>query len=282
MAYAQDKYAHIREPYFEVWIGGKKLSSERHKLIEEVRYEDHATGSDIATVIIVDPLYDLIGDPMFVRKTPLKIVGGYRLDNRTMLDGYISAVDYTFPEDGAPTITIHAMDNSQKMDRKLVKRTFKKMSRKAIIEQIARENGFGFESKGGNAKSSKVEDSTSQSKESDIQFITQLAEECNMIVYVEGNTIHLEERAYTEAPQGTLAYRKAPFNIITFTPRFVQKEIPEEEEESDIDGDGELDTGTADNSTPRASVGADGTSYGDTGRLEYKDGDLYLDGEPVD
>lgn len=283
MSYAQDKYKHLREPMFEVWIGGKKLSEARHRLIEEVRYEDHATGSDIVTITIVDPLYELIGDPMIVRKTAVKVVGGYRLDNRVMLEGYISMVDFNFPDDGTPTVVITAMDSSQKMDRKLVKRTFKKTTRKAIIGQIAAENGLGFSSKGGNDKLTKVEDSLSQSNESDIQYVTQLANECDMIVYVEGETLYLEERAYTEAPQGTLAYRKAPFNIISFTPRYVQKDIPDEEEESDIDDAGETDTGTADNSTPRDAVGASGTPYGDdNGRLEYIDGDLYLDGAPVD
>lgn len=241
----------LREPYFEIWIDGKPLDPEINELVEEVIYEDHATGSDICSVTINDPEMKLISDPLFASETPFKLIGGYRLLRRVMLEGFISAVDYEFTEDGIPRLTIHAMDKSHIMDRVLRSRTFKKMSRYSVVQAIAKEYKFKF-SGNPNKKALEVEESIAQSNETDIQFLMNIANECDMIVYIKGDTLYFHERNFTTTPQATLTYRNYPFNLISFTPRLVQKEIPIVEQKQDVEKKtGKVTKSTATESTPR-------------------------------
>lgn len=279
-------YDQVRTPFFSIKVAGRELSEEKYKFVEEVTYEDHATGSDICSVTISDPNFEFISDPVFVTKAPFVLTGGYKLKNRKLLDGFISAVDYIFPEDNTPQFVIHAMDKSHKMDGLLKKRTWKNKSRLDVAKLIAQENGFTFSGQS-NKLSTKKEETISQSNQTDIEFIIGLAEECEMLVYVKDNKVHFHERNYAQYSSVTLAYRQNPFDIISFSPRVVQKDIPEEETESDISDKGKKETGKADSSTPTKTPANSGKplsqvqkDYGSPGSggsgssLVYRDGNL--------
>lgn len=279
-------YNTIRAPFFQITVAGKTLSDDRYRFIEEVTYEDHATGSDICSVTISDPNFEFISDPVFVTKAPFVLVGGYRMRHRKLLDGFISAVDYIFPEDNTPQFIIHAMDKSHKMDGLLKKRTWKNKSRYEVAKIVAQENGFTFS---GHATklSTKKEESISQSNQTDIEFIIGLADECELIVYIKDNTVYFQARSYMQSASSNFNYRKPPFDILSFSPRVVQKDLPEEEEDSDIDDKGKKQTGKADGSTPRTTPGnsgkplnqvqkdyGSGPQSGSGSKLVYSGGDL--------
>lgn len=280
-------HAHILEPYFALYVNDRKMSALRHSLVEEVTYEDHATGSDIASVVIADPMLECISDPIFASSTKFKIKGGYRLNHRTMLDGFISAVDYAFNDDGVPTMTLHIMDRTHILDVKLKSRTWENKSRYQIAQIIARENNFKF-SGTANKESNRKEETISQSDQSDIALLISMADECESIVYVKGNTLHWQERNFRARPQGTLRYKRAPFSLISFSPRFIQKDAPIEETKSDITATGsnagKNETGTATTqNTQRQNTGSNsgGSRSGKAAsdlRLEYSDGSLQQKG----
>jgi len=258
-------YETIKHPAFWIEIGGKRLSDFEHKFIEEVVYEDHATGSDICSVTISDPMFKFISDPVFAAKTKFKLIGGYMLKHREMMDGYITAVDYVFPEDNTPQLIIHAMDKSHEMDRVLKKRSWSNKTRYQVAQAIAKEYGLGFSGKA-NKHANKKEETISQSNQSDMELLISMADDCEMIVYVKGSTLHFRERDYGATPQQTLNYRKADFSLIEFSPRLVQKDIPEEIDEQNIDNKGKQEKGKATSSTPRTTPGKSGKTLSENNK----------------
>jgi phage protein D len=273
-------YATVRNPVYYLWINGKQLTDEQMAYVEEVVYEDHATGSDICSVTISDPKLEFISDPVIASRASFKLTGGYQLRQRTMLSGYISAVDYLFPEDNTPQLVIHAMDKSHLLDRTEVKKTFSNKSRLEVARSIAQANGYGFSGQG-NKLSNKKEETLSQSYQTDMAYLISLADECEMIVYLKDNTIYFHERNYGMSSSTNLVYRDNPFNLISFEPRLVQKDVPDEEEEDDIDDEGKNESGKANSSTPSTSPGGKGKPYnevdkdnGGGSKIVYEDGKI--------
>ena len=63
-----------------------------------------------------------------------------------------------------------------------------------------------------------------QSNESDIAFLTKLAEEEDYLVYVEDNTGYFVKKPTNPTSQATLVYKESPYDIISFSPRITKGE----------------------------------------------------------
>jgi uncharacterized protein involved in type VI secretion and phage assembly len=222
--------------FYKVTIDGKPLSAFETTLIEEIVYTDTSTGSDLVSITFFDPDYAIIGNPKIVRSTPCKVEAGYLTKYRTWIDGYISAVDVVFPQEGTPICTVHVMDKSYALNRVEKKRTFANLSYLAIAKKVASEYGLSFEGDS-TTHSNKKEESVTQSYETDIQFLTGLASEIHFFVYVNGNKLYFKdkEKFMKTSTVDTLWYRKPPFDIISFTPRIIQADQLDEVEASDVD-----------------------------------------------
>jgi phage protein D len=222
--------------FFKITLDGKPMSAFETTLIEEIVFEDTSTGSDLVSVTFHDPDYTVIANPKIVRSTPCKIEAGYMTKYRTWVDGYISAVDVEFPQEGNPVVTVHVMDKSYIMNRVERKRVFKNLTYAGIAQKIAKEYGFSFEgdTSGGG---SKKEESVTQSYETDIQFLIGLASEIGYLVYVRESKLYFKdkEKFVKNNSWDTVWYRKPPFDIISFRPRVIQADQLDEVEESDID-----------------------------------------------
>ena len=110
-------------PYYQIYIGGQELDDFRYSMIDNVVFEDNASGSDLLTITITDPDFIFINDNIFVEEKKVKFIGGFQNNNRVMFEGYISVIDIDFPEIGSPTLTINCMDNTHLMNRVKKKKT---------------------------------------------------------------------------------------------------------------------------------------------------------------
>lgn len=239
-------------PYYELWIGGNKLSNYETKLIQSVVFSDTDSGSNLLTVNFEDPDFILIDDPRITKATPVQFIGGFYFNSRKMFEGYISMVDFTFPENGVPTLTITCMDKSFIMDRVERRETYKNMRYDQIATKIAQRNGFSIVTK----NTGKIHEQVTQSDKTDIQFLVDLGNEIDYFVNVEGSTLYFLPRDYQSTPQKTYWYRRPPFNLISFTPRLVQADVKVGIDEHDIDEKtGKTVTGVADDSTPGPTLG---------------------------
>lgn len=243
-------------PKYQIFIGGKELDEFRYSMIQEVVYEDNATGSDLLSIYIEDPEFLFINDDIFVEEKQVKFIGGYSNNMRVMLEGYISIIDMDFPETGSPSLVIHCMDNTHLMNRVKKKRTWSNTTRGKVARQIFQEYGLR----------AKIEDSgaiietINQSNETDIQFLTKLAsEEVNpYLVYVEGGTGYFVRKKILETPQTTLDYRDGQMNILSFTPRINKETKQVEVRKSDVNlKDKQVDKAQANDNTSRDVSGDD-------------------------
>lgn len=262
---ASKQYTHDNPyitPYFRIYLGGKPLSDFEHNLVEEVTYEDTSTGSDLVSITIHDPDYVIIGDKRIVKSTKCKVEGGWTNQYSTWIDGYVSAVDVDFPEEGYPTIVIHVTDKSYIMNKLERKKVYKNMTYKAIAGQVAKRYGLKLVADSG--KGDEKQESVTQSYETDIQFLSGIASEIGYLVYVKGNELHFKNKDnfIKQKPKFTLWYRRFPFDILSFRPRIIQADQLDELEEEDIDDKDKKKTKATSKKNPSGSSGGGGGGGG--------------------
>ena len=151
---------------------------------------------------------------------------------RSEFKGYISAVDIEFGSDGIPILTITCMDNTYKMNRSKKNKTYKKTTSSNVVKKIVQKYGFKF--KGDSSYKFSKQDSISQSDQTDIDFITNLA---NDEVYpftarLVGDTFYYQKMGkLSDKPKYVLTYRNYPHDIISFSPK-INTEIIDKETSS--------------------------------------------------
>jgi uncharacterized protein involved in type VI secretion and phage assembly len=263
--YKNDSYKSI---YYKIWIDNIALSPFEHSLVEEVVFEDTSTGSDMVSITVIDPDRTLIDNPKIMKSTPCRVDGGYITDYRTWINGYISAVDVDFPEEGSPVMTIHIMDRSYIMNRVERKKVYKNMTYGAIAKKIATSYGLSY-SGDTSGDGNKKHESVTQSYETDIQFLIGLASEIGYLVYVDSanNRLYFKDKSKfsDKNASNTLWYKHHPFDIISFRPRVIQADQLDEVEQSDIDNKTKSQTGSKATSKNGNNTGGGATSGGSKG-----------------
>lgn len=253
-------------PYFKIYIDGKPLSDFEMSLVEEIVYEDNSTGSDMVSITIHDPDYTIISNPKIVKSTPCKVEGGYIHKYKTFIDGYISAIDVDFPQEGTPVLVIHVMDKTYLMNRVERKKVYKNMTYKEIAGKIAMQYGFKFIGDV-TGQGAKRHETVTQSYETDIQFLIRLASEIGYITYInaEQNVFYFKDKEwyFKNLPSTTVWYRKPPFDVISFRPRIIQADQLDELEESDVDNkDKKITSAKVTNENKAKDTGGGGSSGG--------------------
>ena len=219
---SRSKDVQVAEFSYKIYIGGKLLDNTRMKNIQEIVYEENCTGSDLLQIYINDPDMKFLSDNILVEKTSIRFeaiyISSLGVKSNLTFKGYVSIIDVDFADDGVPQLVLQCMDNTYKMDRKLKKRTWEKTKRSTVASKIFKE--YGFKTK--IDSTSKKVDSISQSNETDIAFLTKLAEEEDYLVYVEGDTGYFVKKPTSYKSQATLKYKEAPYDIISFSPRITK------------------------------------------------------------
>ena len=209
---------------YEVWISGRKLSGKKKACINSIDIKETVYGSDSATIHVQDPNFLFIEDNIFLEENSVKVQLGW--DNttyRVTFDGYISAVDVVFASDGIPSLTITCIDRTHKMNRAKNSETFKDTTNADVVKTLVMK--YGFQCVVDSEYSFEKKETITQSNQTDIEFITQLA---NSEVYpftarLVGNTFYYVRMGKIETPKMALTYKKFPHEIISFNPK-VNKE----------------------------------------------------------
>jgi len=222
----------IKEQYYEIYIRGIQFDDSKYQLVEEVTFEDNATGSDLLHIALKDPDYRFIEDDLIVEESPVNFAGGWRGDT-VSFEGFISVIDIDYPLHGVPTITLHCMDNSHIMNRKKKKRTWKNVKMSTVAESIFKEHGFIPIVD----DTDKIEETISQSNTTDISFLISKAKDqsSEFICYVEGNKGYFVKRKILDNPQDTLEYFSGNGKLLSFRPRINKESKQESVDRSNID-----------------------------------------------
>lgn len=243
-------------PKYYLYINGKELDTFRYSMIQDITFEDNASGSDLLTINIEDPEFLFINDNIFLEDNKVKFIGGFDTDLPIRFEGYISIIDIDFPETGSPTLCIQCMDNTHVMNRVKKKRTWNNTTRAKVAREIFREYGFKVVIEDSGIK----EDTISQSDETDIEFLVKLSEDEiePYLVYLEGTTAYYVKKKILARQQDTLDYRDGNQTILSFSPR-INKEVKQVESRyADINlKDKKVDKGQANDNTRRNVAGDD-------------------------
>lgn len=258
---------------YDVWISGTQLDLNKKACINSIDIKETVEGSDTATVVITDPEFLFIEDNIFIEDNSIKIRLGW--DNTTYrveFQGYISAIDIDFNSDGCPKLTMTCMDNTHIMNRKKKDATFNNCTSADVVKKIVQ--SYGYTCVVDSTYTFKVQETITQSNQTDIDFITQLAgdEVYPFTARLVGNTFYYVKMGKLETPKMELTYKKFPHEIISFSPK-INKETKQVEIKgaSVTTSDKKVNkaSGTVDSKSGSSTAGGSSSSASASGGYTY-------------
>jgi phage protein D/phage baseplate assembly protein gpV len=130
-------------PRFEVRLSGLTMSSDLTNQVLSVSYENTLDMADMFTLVLRNADNALTDSPLFALGKSVEIHMGYGDELRPMMLGEVTALQPSYPESGAPTLSITGYDKSHRMRHGQPDRPpFRYMTDSLIAAQIALENGL--------------------------------------------------------------------------------------------------------------------------------------------
>lgn len=207
---------------YTVYINGLKLDTSKKECINSISIKETVDGADTATLKISDPKFLYIEDNIFVEESKIKITLGWvGVSYRVKFEGYISAIDIDFQSNGVPLLTITCMDNTHLMNREKKKKTYKNKTSAEVVQEIVKAYGYQFVTEAEKDYKFEKQETITQSKQTDIDFITKLAKDevHPFTARLIGNTFYYVKKGHLASPKMTLTYLKYPHEIISFNPK---------------------------------------------------------------
>ena len=221
--------SNVSSPFWELWINNVEITGRARSCINSIEFDDLCDGSDTCTLSITDPDFIFIEDNIFIEEAKVLARFGFNEDiDRKEFSGYISAIDISFPEEGSPTLTITCLDNSHLMNREKKNRSWDNVTRADVVRKIATEYGYYPDIESNYTFA--VQDTISQSNQTDIEFLESLAtqEREPFMCKVKGTHIVYKKKGLLQTPITDIGYKTYPFDVISFTPQ-INKETHQEE-----------------------------------------------------
>lgn len=220
---------------WSVSINGVTLDLQRKRSITSIRIDTQCDGSDTATIDITDKDLVYINDNIFIEDATISIsmmfVG---TTDKITFNGYVSAIDINFPEDGMPVLSLTCLDGTHVMNRTKKKRSWNNVTRMQVAQKIAAEYGFKFE--GETSYNGVVEDTISQSDQTDIEFLEDLASQENELYSckLRGDTLHYKKKNMTAEAVMAIHYKKYPYEVRSFSPRINKETMQDSTTVADV------------------------------------------------
>lgn len=236
---------------YKIYLNGKTLTPAQKKSITSIETEELCDGSDTLTLSVSDPDYTYINSNIYKEEATIKVEEYLEGDTfKYTFDGYISAIDISFPEDGIPQLSIFCLDKSHKMNRQKKSRSWDNVTRPDVVKKIAAEYGYSYKIEP-NYTFTK-EDTISQSNTTDIEFLEGLADEetypfmCKLI----DKTIYYVRKGKLGTSVATLNYRVGDHSLLSFSPKINKETKQVSNSSSDINTNNKsVDKGTSSGGT---------------------------------
>lgn len=261
---------------WSVSINGVALDLQRKRSITSIQIDTQCDGSDTATIDITDKDLVYINDNIFIEDATISIsmmfVG---TTDKITFNGYVSAIDINFPEDGMPVLSLTCLDGTHVMNRTKKKRSWNNVTRMQVAQKIAAEYGFKFE--GETSYNGVVEDTISQSDQTDIEFLEDLASQEDELYSckLRGDTLHYKKKNMTAEAVMAIHYKKYPYEVRSFSPRINKETMQDSTTVADVATDTKkTDTATSTGSSKSSIQGtkvSGGSSSGNpsSGAMTY-------------
>ena len=219
---------------WSVSINGVALDLQRKRSITSIQIDTQCDGSDTATIDITDKDLVYINDNIFIEDATISIsmmfVG---TTDKITFNGYVSAIDINFPEDGMPVLSLTCLDGTHVMNRTKKKRSWINVTR-FQAQKIAAEYGFKFE--GETSYNGVVEDTISQSDQTDIEFLEDLASQEDELYSckLRGDTLYYKKKNMTAEAVMAIHYKKYPYEVRSFSPRINKETMQDSTTVADV------------------------------------------------
>ena len=128
-------------PDFAVKIEGLTMAADVRNAVIDLTYDNNLDTADMFTLRLNNADLRLTDSALFDVGKNVEIYMGYAGELEPMMLGEITAINPSFPENGAPTLTVTGYDKSHRLRHNRPARfTFKYMNDSIIAAQIAAEN----------------------------------------------------------------------------------------------------------------------------------------------
>lgn len=127
-------------PDFEVKITGLTMAADVKHAVISLSYENNLDQADMFTLVLDNANLRFTDSALFDVGKEVEIHLGYSGNLKPMMLGEIVDISPTFPEGGAPTLTIRGFDKSHRMRHNHKQRPFFFSNASIIAAQIAAEN----------------------------------------------------------------------------------------------------------------------------------------------
>lgn len=174
------------DPVYYITIDGQKLPKDISDHVTAFTYEDTADKMDELRLTILDPDLTHIDDPFLQEGKEICARWGYAGDLTDTRRCTIKEIDYTYPEDGCPTLTLVAYDKGHKLTGRSSRQCWSGKTTTAIVKDIAAKHSLKPQI---DIPGDTVREYTSQGGKNDFEFLHQLAAESGCSFKVKDNTL---------------------------------------------------------------------------------------------
>lgn len=177
-------------PAFRVEINGANLAADVSKNIQQVSVVSESDAMDSFSLTLVNEYPKMrwthSGDAdLFQEGSVVTIAMGYVDDIQEMIEGEITKISPSFPENGNATVTIEGHNRMHWLHGNKNTRAFQKMSDKQIVDKIAQEAGLETESEDPGVQ----HDYVLQANQSDLEFLRDRAAKAHFELLVKGKKL---------------------------------------------------------------------------------------------
>lgn len=208
-----DQFASVYVPAFEMKVGGKPLSMDEAKRIIQVSVTEQMDPPNQFSFQMYDPRLEFI-DPSkgkFKAGTLVELSLGYVNNVKNMIIGRISSITADFPNSGPPTIQVDGFDLLHELTYGTSHEKFDDRD-SDIVKKIAGKHMEVIVSGTGTSTRTEVRN---QTHISDLAFLRELARLNGYYMWVEGSTLHFEDKR----PAPSIIPLEWGKKLISFSPR---------------------------------------------------------------
>ncbi len=219
-----DTYA----PTFLIQIEGKELSADITQEIRGFVFEDNESKLDVMELTVTDRNLQFVDDPLFQEGNEIVARFGYAGDLSPRKKAVIKDIEYDFPEEEDPSITLRAYDKGFKMAGKENQKVWRKPPPGILYSEIAEAIAarYGLSTKVTPTKGRHLR--VVQSNVSDAEFLKHLAETARpkdgdgvtgYVFYVQDDELHFHPPGLDQEPAACLEYFTDTKGVLrSFTP----------------------------------------------------------------
>lgn len=179
----------VYEPIRIIEIDGAVLPTDISDNVESFSYEDHEDKLDELRITIVDPTLELCDHPMLQEGQEIRARWGYIGNLSEMRVCTIKEIEYNFPQDGTPRISISAFDKGHKLTGRSARTCWSNKKLEDIVSDIAKKHNFTPVIE---IPSDSKREFVSQGGKNDMEFLRGLASDMGCKVWVKNDELHFE------------------------------------------------------------------------------------------